>query len=336
MNQDFIKSHKNIVLMGGGGILDTYLPAITKVFDVAYIADNNPLKQRKYQNFKFASPDDLHQIENAFVIVTTSLGNYRSIDQQLALKNIPHCLLASIERFPVDFPMVQLSQIEGAWHDHQGNSVIVDGESNLSKDAWVLFGRPWGGDAFSIKASNNHLHIGAHTSLNGECTFLFMGNGSEIHIGAYNGIGNCNLSISEGSSLRTGRGCNFGSFSATVYEEGKIDIGNDCMFSHAIQLWQTDTHPIFDVMTGERLNQSRNISIGNHVWVGTNSFIMGGASIGDDSIVGANAVTSGQFEPNAIIAGNPARVVRKGVTWRKDELCLSRIRHISDCSPLPL
>jgi len=72
--------------MGAGGILDTYLPAISKVFDVAYITDNDPLKQKKYQNFRFTSPDDLHRIENAFVIVTTSLDNYRSIDQQLALK----------------------------------------------------------------------------------------------------------------------------------------------------------------------------------------------------------------------------------------------------------
>lgn len=46
MNQNFIKSHKNIVLMGAGGILDTYLPAISKVFDVAYITDNDPLKQK--------------------------------------------------------------------------------------------------------------------------------------------------------------------------------------------------------------------------------------------------------------------------------------------------
>lgn len=334
MNQNFIKSHKNIVLMGAGGILDTYLPAISKVFDVAYITDNDPLKQKKYQNFRFTSPDDLHRIENAFVIVTTSLDNYRSIDQQLALKNIPHCLLASIERFPVDFPMAQLSQIERTWHDRYGNSIIIDEKCNFSRDAWVLFGRHWGGDAFSVKARNNHLHIGAYTSMNGACTFMFMGNGSEIHIGAGNGIGNCNLSISEGSSFRTGERCNFGGFSATIYEEGKIDIGNDCMFSHAIQLWQTDTHPIFDATTGERLNLSHNINIGNHVWVGTNAFIMAGARISNDCIVGANAVTSGQFEPNTIIAGNPARVVRKGVTWRKDELCLSRIRHISDCSPL--
>lgn len=332
MNQDFIKSHKSIILMGVGGMLDAYLPDIINIFDIAYIADNNPSKHQKYPDFKFISPDNLHQIENPFVIVTTSLDNYRSIDRQLELKNIPHCLLASIERFPTDFPVVQLSKIEGVWHDHQGNTVMVDRSSHFSRDAWVLFGRYWGGNAFSIKASNNSIYIGAHTSLNGECTFLFMGSGSEVRIGAYNGIGNCNLSISEGSSLTTGIKCSFGGFSATVYEEGQINIGNDCMFSHAIQLWQTDTHPIFDVITGERLNRSCNITIGNHVWVGTNSFLMGGASIGDDCIVGANAVTSGKFESNTIIAGNPARVVRKGVTWRKDELCLSRIRHISDCS----
>jgi len=161
MNQNFIKSHKNIVLMGAGGILDTYLPAISKVFDVAYITDNDPLKQKKYQNFRFTSPDDLHRIENAFVIVTTSLDNYRSIDQQLALKNIPHCLLASIERFPVDFPMAQLSQIERTWHDRYGNSIIID-ENAIFQEMHGYYSEDTGGGMRFLSRPEIIICISAH------------------------------------------------------------------------------------------------------------------------------------------------------------------------------
>ena len=51
--------------------------------------------------------------------------------------------------------------------------------------------------------------------------------------------------------------------------------------------------------------------IGNDVWIGQNAVILPGVCIGDGAIVGANSVVGRNVEPYTIVAGNPARLLRK-------------------------
>jgi len=51
--------------------------------------------------------------------------------------------------------------------------------------------------------------------------------------------------------------------------------------------------------------------IGNDVWIGGNVVILTGVSVGDGAIVGANSVVTKDIPPYAIVAGAPARVLRK-------------------------
>ena len=51
--------------------------------------------------------------------------------------------------------------------------------------------------------------------------------------------------------------------------------------------------------------------IGNDVWIGQNATIMPGVYIGDGAIIGANSTVAGEVQPYTIIAGNPARLIRK-------------------------
>ena len=51
--------------------------------------------------------------------------------------------------------------------------------------------------------------------------------------------------------------------------------------------------------------------IGNDVWIGQNAVILPGVRIGDGAIIGANSVVSSDVEPYTIVAGNPAREIRK-------------------------
>ena len=52
------------------------------------------------------------------------------------------------------------------------------------------------------------------------------------------------------------------------------------------------------------------ISIGKNCFIGCNALILKGTVLGDNCVVGAGAVVSGKFEPNSVIAGNPAKVIR--------------------------
>ena len=51
--------------------------------------------------------------------------------------------------------------------------------------------------------------------------------------------------------------------------------------------------------------------IGNDVWIGQNATILPGVHIGDGAIIGANSVVGSDVEPYTIVAGNPARIIRK-------------------------
>ena len=54
----------------------------------------------------------------------------------------------------------------------------------------------------------------------------------------------------------------------------------------------------------------RAVKIGEYVWIGANSLVLKGVSIGDNSIVGAGSVVANDIPANVIAAGNPARVIK--------------------------
>ncbi len=52
------------------------------------------------------------------------------------------------------------------------------------------------------------------------------------------------------------------------------------------------------------------VSIGNDVWVGARAIILSGVTVGDGAVIGAGAVVPRDVPPYAVVAGNPARVLR--------------------------
>lgn len=69
--------------------------------------------------------------------------------------------------------------------------------------------------------------------------------------------------------------------------------------------WEQDVPPLSQMpVKGDTM-------VGNDVWIGENATILPGASIGDGAIIGMNSVVGGTVEPYSIVAGNPAKLVRK-------------------------
>lgn len=174
---------------------------------------------------------------------------------------------------------------------------------------------------FDIVGDDNHITIGQDCFLD-SVTFHIRGNGHRVRIGP-----DCRLNgpsvlwlEDERCTLEIGRASTFERVHVAVTEPGsKITIGDDCMFAYDIEVRSGDSHPIIAIDTGERLNPARDVTIGDHVWVGVGAKILKGATIADRSVVATGAiVTNGSAEEGVILAGVPAVVARSGITWKRE------------------
>ena len=91
-------------------------------------------------------------------------------------------------------------------------------------------------------------------------------------------------------------------------------------FSNKIIVRTSDSHPIYDLTSGERINSPKPVIIGRHVWIAPDSKIMKGAIIGDGCIIGSNTMVSKQIPANALAVGMPAKVVKEGVRWTREDI----------------
>lgn len=109
-----------------------------------------------------------------------------------------------------------------------------------------------------------------------------------------------------------------GQIHLAAIEGTSIKIGKDCLFSSGIVFRTGDSHSILD-MEGNRTNPSMDIVIDDHVWIGHKVLINKGVKIGTDNVIGTGAVvTKSIIDTNTIIAGVPAKVVKRGVNWDKE------------------
>jgi acetyltransferase-like isoleucine patch superfamily enzyme len=158
-------------------------------------------------------------------------------------------------------------------------------------------------------------------------SFIETRDNLRVTIGAYSSIDNLTISKMWGSvrpypASGVAIGSNFTCNGARMFvspDEGNIRRGNDCMFSFGITMAISDAHIILDKKERTILNRNKDITIGDHVWVGMNATILKGAAIGGDSVIGANSVVSRKYtEKHIIIAGNPTGIVKKNITWKRE------------------
>jgi acetyltransferase-like isoleucine patch superfamily enzyme len=104
--------------------------------------------------------------------------------------------------------------------------------------------------------------------------------------------------------------------------EGKnITIGSNCMISYDVAVRTSDAHSVVSADSLKRINPAQDVVIGNHVWLAAHTLIQKGAKIGDGCIVGARSVVTKVFdEPNCVLAGVPAKVLKTNTTWDRARL----------------
>lgn len=98
-----------------------------------------------------------------------------------------------------------------------------------------------------------------------------------------------------------------------ISASNKITIGNSCLLSYNIsitdhdhELYQYNLSPIESGLT-----KAKKIIIEDQCFIGAHSFILKGVTLGKHCVVGANSVVTKSFPAYSVIAGNPAKLIKK-------------------------
>lgn len=101
----------------------------------------------------------------------------------------------------------------------------------------------------------------------------------------------------------------FANFDCILLDTCPITIGDNCLLAPRVQLY-TAAHPLDVNLRTSWIGTGSAIKIGNNCWLGGNSSVMPGVTLGNNVIVGGGSVVTKSFGDNVVIAGNPARIIR--------------------------
>ena len=166
---------------------------------------------------------------------------------------------------------------------------------------------------YEFKGKNNIIFFAGGSR---NISMVIHGNNGLIFIGQ--NVAKIDISMVGESVLFIGDNSSFWGTTFRVLESKYIFLGNDCMFSWKINLETSDHHTICDILTNNRINFSKSIYIGDHVWCAQGVMIAKGAFIASGTMLGANSLAvSKEYYSNTVYAGSPAREIKKDIFWSR-------------------
>ncbi len=163
------------------------------------------------------------------------------------------------------------------------------------------------------------LKIGKNYKIWGSIRFLIDGNGEIIIGNNFHAVSNrkrsyltifspCHLTSIHGGKIIIGN--NVGLNGNTIASRKLIEIGDETMIAPNVIISDHDGHSLDPSKRWTEKGKSEKILIGKRCWIGANSIILKGVTIGDNTIIGAGSVVTNECEKNSIYAGNPAKKVK--------------------------
>lgn len=111
----------------------------------------------------------------------------------------------------------------------------------------------------------------------------------------------CGVDITVGRNVFVNQNCTF-------YDLGGLDIADDVMIGPNVSIITTG-HPL-DPSERRAAVIAKPVVIERNVWIAAGAIIIGGVTVGENSVVAAGAVVTKDVPPNTLVGGNPARVIR--------------------------
>lgn len=102
----------------------------------------------------------------------------------------------------------------------------------------------------------------------------------------------------------------YANFNLVLVDDTDIYIGDRTMIGPNVTVCTTG-HPAYPLYREMVAHYSLPIHIGKNVWIGANSVVLPGVTIGDNSVIGAGSIVTRDIPANVVAVGNPCRVMRQ-------------------------
>lgn len=185
----------------------------------------------------------------------------------------------------------------------------------------VLIGEPPAlkGGSVEFHGKDNILWCEEGVTLSGKV--VFPGDNALVMLCSSRHPYRVDVSANTGSFFYSGHGSYFNGILHAICSEGRsIILGDDCLFSFGIWIRTADPHLVYDGGTHRRINPSKDVLVGDHVWIGQDALLLKGTRIGSGSIIGAKSLVSGIVPSNSSWGGVPVREIRSNIFW--DDPCV--------------
>lgn len=162
---------------------------------------------------------------------------------------------------------------------------------------------------------HNNLSLNTNRVSNSKAELLFtMKKNSKLQVnGKFQFFYGCNICIFENGILELGTG--YANYGTQIRCADSISIGDNVAIANGVVIMDSDFHTIEYAGGGTNATTGK-IRIEDEVWIGRESLILKGVTIGKGAIVAANSVVTRDVPPYSIVGGNPARVIRENIKWR--------------------
>lgn len=94
-----------------------------------------------------------------------------------------------------------------------------------------------------------------------------------------------------------------------ILDSAKVKFGNNVLVGPNCSFYTT-THPLNPIKRNSGLQKAKPITVEDNVWIGGNVTVLGGVSIGENSVIGAGSVVTKDIPKNSLAVGNPCNVIK--------------------------
>lgn len=98
--------------------------------------------------------------------------------------------------------------------------------------------------------------------------------------------------------------------SCVILDNNEVRIGDHVMIGPTVQIY-TAAHDLQAERRIQGWEVAKPVTVGDRVWIGGGAILLPGVSVGANAVVGAGAVVTRDVPANTVVAGNPARVIRR-------------------------